>query len=167
MISDQGHTPYNFPHGKGDPQRVFQRRNDSKTFIEKLPCQREGANSEDLFAVAVTTGELIIGRENFRRLLDVSTTNRSNLLDLRLEETVLDFLSARNRWRKKFLRQQISRAGVWSRKSRKFPLYGTSTHGHDVVLEFWDTLWILSCNKILLLNLLIINKNYLKNDTVC
>ena len=68
---------------------------------EKLPCQREGANSEDLFAVAVTTGELIIGRENFRRLLDVSTTNRSNLLDLRLEETVLDFLSARNCWRKK------------------------------------------------------------------
>ena len=30
---------------------------------EKLPCQWEGANSEDLFAVAVTTGKLIIGRE--------------------------------------------------------------------------------------------------------
>ena len=28
-ISD--HTPYNFPHGNGDPQRVFQRQNDSKT----------------------------------------------------------------------------------------------------------------------------------------
>ena len=25
------HTPYNFPHGNGDPQRVFQRQNDSKT----------------------------------------------------------------------------------------------------------------------------------------
>ena len=32
---------------------------------EKLPCQSEGANAEDLFAVAVTTGELIIGREKF------------------------------------------------------------------------------------------------------
>ena len=28
-ISD--HTPYNFPRGNGDPQRVFQRQNDSKT----------------------------------------------------------------------------------------------------------------------------------------
>ena len=29
MISD--HTPYNFPHGNGDPQRVFQRQNNIKT----------------------------------------------------------------------------------------------------------------------------------------
>ena len=32
---------------------------------KKLPCQRKGANSEGLFAVAVMTGELIIGREKF------------------------------------------------------------------------------------------------------
>ena len=37
----------------------------SVTVSEKLPCQREGANSEDLFAVAVMTGELIIGRKKF------------------------------------------------------------------------------------------------------
>ena len=29
---------------------------------DKLPCQREQANSEDLFAVVVTKGELILGR---------------------------------------------------------------------------------------------------------
>ena len=66
MVSD--HTPYNFPHGNGDPQRVFQCQNDSKTLAryqsvsgavgKELQCQREGANSEDLFAVAVMTGEL-------------------------------------------------------------------------------------------------------------
>ena len=32
---------------------------------EKLPRQREGANSEDLFAVAVTTGKLIVGSRKF------------------------------------------------------------------------------------------------------
>ena len=31
---------------------------------EELPCQREGANSKDLFAVAVMTGS-IVGREKF------------------------------------------------------------------------------------------------------
>ena len=31
----------------------------------KLPCQREGANSEDLFAVVVMTGELIVGCGKF------------------------------------------------------------------------------------------------------
>ena len=69
---------YNFLHGNGDSQRVFQRRSDSKTLPclskrvdrcrrkkKKLPCQRKGANSKDLFAVVVTTGELIIGREKF------------------------------------------------------------------------------------------------------
>ena len=52
-ISD--HTPYNFPHGNGDPQRVFQRQNDSKTLARlskrigrcrRRIYQREGANSE-------------------------------------------------------------------------------------------------------------------------
>ena len=37
---------------------------------EKLPCHM------DLFIVAVMTGELIIGREEFRSLIDASTTNR-------------------------------------------------------------------------------------------
>ena len=52
-------TPYNFSHGNDDgPSMHFQRQNDSKisTLIkacwllvgEKLPCQREGANSEDV-----------------------------------------------------------------------------------------------------------------------
>ena len=74
-ISD--HTPYNLPHENGDPQRVFQRQNDSKTlahFIKyqsasvavdkELPCQREGANSKDLFAVAVMTGSYCRSRKN-------------------------------------------------------------------------------------------------------
>ena len=66
---------YNFLHGNGDPQRVFQCRSNSKM----LPClskrvdccwrkktaMPKGANSEDLFAVVVTTGELIIGHEKF------------------------------------------------------------------------------------------------------
>ena len=30
-VSD--HTSYNFPHGNGDPQRVFQCQNDSKTLV--------------------------------------------------------------------------------------------------------------------------------------
>ena len=37
---------------------------------EKLPCH------VDLFIVALMTGELIIGREKFRSLIDASTTNR-------------------------------------------------------------------------------------------
>ena len=41
-ISD--HTPHNFPHGNGDPQRVFQRQNNSKTLarLSKLVgrCRR-------------------------------------------------------------------------------------------------------------------------------
>ena len=97
MISD--HTPYNFPHGNGDPLHVFQHQNDSKTLArlqsvsvavgEKLLCQREGTNSKDLFAVAVMTGEFIIGHEKFRSLLDGSTTNNFSvdLLDLRLIHT--------------------------------------------------------------------------------
>ena len=35
-ISD--HTPYNFPHGNGDPQRVFQRQNDSKMLARLSKC---------------------------------------------------------------------------------------------------------------------------------
>ena len=35
---------------------------------EELPCQREQVNSKDSFAVAVMTGELIIGSEKFPQL---------------------------------------------------------------------------------------------------
>ena len=35
------------------------------TVDKKLPCQREGSNSEDLFTDAVMTGKLIIGHEKF------------------------------------------------------------------------------------------------------
>ena len=35
------------------------------TVDKKLPCQREGSNSEDLFTNAVMTGKLIIGHEKF------------------------------------------------------------------------------------------------------
>ena len=76
--------------GNGDSQCVFQRQNDSKTFrrLSKRVgrCRREtvkpkGANSEDLFAVAVTTGEFIIGRtKNFCSVLDASTTTYVNFL---------------------------------------------------------------------------------------
>ena len=37
----------------------------SDAFDKKLPCQREGSNSEDLFTDAVMTGKLIIGHEKF------------------------------------------------------------------------------------------------------
>ena len=40
-VSD--HTPYNFPHGNGDPQRVFQCQNDSKTLArlsKRVGCCR-------------------------------------------------------------------------------------------------------------------------------
>ena len=59
---------------------------------KKLPCQRKGANSEDVFAVAVTTGELIIGREKFPVFLIVRQISQFtvNILDLRLKQTVLD-----------------------------------------------------------------------------
>ena len=65
---------------------------------EKLPCQREGANSEDLFTVAVTTGELVVGREKFpqfaQRFYDKIGQFSVDLLDLRLEDTVLGFLNS-------------------------------------------------------------------------
>ena len=35
------------------------------TVSEELSCQKERANSKDPFTVAVTTGELIVSRENF------------------------------------------------------------------------------------------------------
>ena len=43
-----------------------------------------------------------------------------DLLDLQLEDTVLNSLSARIFWRKNFHRNKFLRTGVWSRKSRKF-----------------------------------------------
>ena len=48
----------------------------SVTVGKTLSCQREGANPENLFAVAVMTGELIISHEKISpSLLDGSTTN--------------------------------------------------------------------------------------------
>ena len=47
-ISD--HTPYNLPHGNGDPQRVFQRQNDSETLVRLSKhvgrCRRRTAMPE-------------------------------------------------------------------------------------------------------------------------
>ena len=43
--------------------------------VKNCHAKREEANSEDLFAVAVMTGELIVGMKNFRSLLDCSTAN--------------------------------------------------------------------------------------------
>ena len=59
---------------------------------KKLPCQRKGANSEDLFPVAVTTGELIIGRKKFPVFLILRQISQFtvDILDLRLKQTVLD-----------------------------------------------------------------------------
>ena len=78
---------------------------------EELQCQREGANSEDLFEVVVTTGELIIiGHEKFLQCAQCFYNKigqfSGDLLVLWLKEAVLD-LSARNFWKKKFLWEQI------------------------------------------------------------
>ena len=86
-----------------------------------LPCQGKGANSEDLFAVAVMTGELIIGREKFPQFLD-STTNKSiycrytgSLAQTVLDSSALKFLV------EKFLRKQIfATLCLTAKKSRKF-----------------------------------------------
>ena len=76
-VTMSDHTPYNFQQGSGDPQCVFQCQNDSKMlpFLSKcVGCRRqknchakgrELYNSEDLFTVAVTTSELIVGRKKF------------------------------------------------------------------------------------------------------
>ena len=49
-------------------QHAYQ--NVSVAVSKELPCQREGANSEDVFAVAVMTGKLSQVAKNFRSLLD-------------------------------------------------------------------------------------------------
>ena len=72
---------------------------------EKLPCQREGANSEDLFAVVVMTGELIVGREKFLQFAQWFYDKFFvDLLDLQLKHTVLGFLSSVS---KKLLEEEI------------------------------------------------------------
>ena len=89
--------------------------------------QREGANSEDLFAVVVMTGELIIGREKFpqfaRWFYDKLFVD---LLDLQLKHTVLSFFSSVS---KKLLKEEIF-AGTNFRKlafdcenRENFPVY--------------------------------------------
>ena len=70
-ITMSDHTPYNFPHGNGDPQHFNVLRcyhayqSVSVAVAKKLPCQRERSNSEDLLTVARMTGKLIVGREKF------------------------------------------------------------------------------------------------------
>ena len=62
---------------------------------EKLPCQRDGANSDDPFAVAVMTSEVIIGHKKCLQFAQCYLGQFFvDLLDLRLEDTVLDLLSA-------------------------------------------------------------------------
>ena len=58
---------------------------------EEPQCQREGANSEDLFAVAVMTGELSYVAKNFRSLLDAWIT-RGTILSM-LDGSTRIFLS--------------------------------------------------------------------------
>ena len=55
----------------------------------------EGANSEGLFAVAVMTGELIVGREKFPQFARWFYDKISvDLLNLRFKHTVFGFLSS-------------------------------------------------------------------------
>ena len=99
---------------------------------KKLPCEREGVNSEGLFAVVFTTGDLIADQEKISADCSMLLRqNRSMLLDLWSEDTVqlgfLNLFSARNFWSKKFSLKQISWAGVWlwklwiSSSSKIFP----------------------------------------------
>ena len=119
LFSRQGHDdwphPLQFPAWKWWPTvcifsvKTIVRLSKSVAVSEKLPCQREGANSEDLFAVAASWS--YIGREKFplfaRCFYDKTGQPSVDILDLRLEGTVFDSLSARNLWRKKFSLQQI------------------------------------------------------------
>ena len=73
---------------------------------EELQCQREGANSEDLFEVVVTTGALIIiGHEKFLQCAQCFYNKigqfSGDLLVLWLKEAVSDIVS------KKFLEEEI------------------------------------------------------------
>ena len=85
---------------------MFQRRNNSKRLYyayqsmwvavgKELPCQSEQANPEDPFASA---GKLIIGRENFRSLVDAFMTKwvtfLLNLLNPWVDDNVLVFLNS-------------------------------------------------------------------------
>ena len=76
---------------------------------EELPCKREQANSDDPFTVAVTTGELIIGCEKCPQCPrcvydDIMGQFSVELLDQRLDDNVLDFLTIS----KKFVEEAIS-----------------------------------------------------------
>jgi len=80
---------------------------------EELPCQREGANSEDLFTVEWWQASY---RRSWKFLQFAPWFYDKfsvDLLDLWLKHTVLGFLSliARNFWRKKFSREQIFASG--------------------------------------------------------
>ena len=109
---------------------------------EELPCQREGANSEDLFAVAVMTASYRRSRKisavwsmhstRGTILLSMLNGSRTNFLSIYWicgSNTLLGVLSssARNFWRKKFSREQIFASWRLIAKiakisaSRKFP----------------------------------------------
>ena len=129
-------TPYNFPHGNDDGHSVhFQRQNDSKISMLIKACRSLSvknchAKGRELTPRMYSCGELIVGYEKFpqfARCFDDKIGQLSdNLLDLRVEGTVLD-LSARTFWRKKFSWEQIFASWCLIVKiakisaSRKFP----------------------------------------------
>ena len=139
LFSRQGHDvwpqPLQFPAWKWWPTacifnvETIVRLSKSVAVSEKLPCQREEANSEDLFAVAASWS--YIGRKKFPLFAwcfyDKTGQPSVDILDVRLESTVFDSSSARNLWRKKFSLQKIF-ASWWliakiakNSASQKFP----------------------------------------------
>ena len=105
---------------------------------DKLPCQREQANSEDLFAVAVTKGELILGHfpKKFPQFAWCFYDEVGSILslDTRLYGNALRFLnlSGKNLRRKKFSGEEIFTGrnfcdlAFHRENSENFPLYGKS-----------------------------------------
>ena len=116
------HTPYKWwPTVCIFNVETIVRLSKSVAVSEKLPCQREGPNSEDLFAVAASWS--YIGREKFplfaRCFYDKTGQPSVDILDLRLEGTVFDLLSAKNLWRKKIFAATNFRGLVIDRENRE------------------------------------------------
>ena len=147
MLSD--HTIYNFPRGSGDSQCVF----NVKTIVrhhhayqsalvavsENLACQREGANSENPFAVAVMTG-----REKFLQFAqcfyDKIGQFSIDLLDLQFKDTVFGFLNS-NFKRKNFVGTNFCEL-VFDGENCEVPHYtvfnehcATYIHSHDAHMQ--------------------------------
>ena len=113
-------TPYNFPHGNDSHSVHFQHQNDSKisTLIKvcwSLSVKNCHAKGKELTPRMYICGELIVGRKKFPQFAQCFNDKigqlSDNLLDLRLEGTVLDS-SVRTFWRKYFRGNKFSRAGV-------------------------------------------------------